>query len=335
MVKRPKTIPLDTFLLALVATLGIAALLPAHGKAADIVTVAAKAAIALLFFLYGARLSPQQAWQGVRQWRLHLLVLATTFVVFPALGLAARALVPSVLTTDLYNGVLYLCLVPSTVQSSIAFTSMARGHVPAAMVSASLSNIVGVVLTPLLVELLMGTGRAPAVHGSAIIDIMLQLLLPFTLGQLARPLLASALTRHDVLVQVVDRGSILLVVYTAFSMGVAQGIWRSVEPWRLVSVTVVATVLLALVLVGTTVTGRLARLDRGDAIVLLFCGSKKSLASGLPMALVLFPAATVGLIMLPLMVFHQVQLVVCALIANRLGRETEADEAPGEGVSSG
>jgi sodium/bile acid cotransporter 7 len=127
---------------------------------------------------------------------------------------------------------------------------------------------------------------------------------------------------------VVDRGSILLVVYTAFSMGVVKGIWVSVDVWRLVSVTVVATVLLAVVLAATTVIGRLARLDRGDAIVLLFCGSKKSLASGLPMALVLFPAATVGLTMLPLMLFHQIQLVVCAVIASRLARRADEGGQP-------
>ena len=300
-------------------------LLPAHGHAADIVLFAAKAAIALLFFLYGARLSPQQAWHGVRQWRLHLLVLATTFVIFPLLGLAARALVPSVLTIDLYNGLLFLCLVPSTVQSSIAFTSIARGHVSAAIVSASLSNILGVVLTPLLVVLLMNTSGAIRVDGTAIRDIAVQLVLPFGAGQLMRPLIAGLVARYATLLKVVDRGSILLVVYTAFAMGVVQGIWVSVSVWRLILVSLVAATLLAVVLVITTVIGRLGHLDRGDAIVLLFCGSKKSLASGLPMALVFFPAATVGLTMLPLMIFHQIQLVVCTLIAGRLARR--ADEA--------
>jgi sodium/bile acid cotransporter 7 len=326
--RRLKAIPIDTFLLALAATVALAALLPAHGTAADVVSVAARAAIALLFFLYGARLSPQQAWHGLRQWRLHLLVLATTFMIFPVLGLAARALVPSVLTIDMYYGVLFLCLVPSTVQSSIAFTSMARGHVSAAMVSASLSNILGVVLTPLLV-LLMNTGGQFRIQGGAIIEIVLELLLPFGAGQLARPWLAPVLARHAVLLKVVDRGSILLVVYTAFSMGVVEGIWGSVDPWHLVWVAVVATVLLAVVLACTAAAGRLARLDRGDAIVLLFCGSKKSLASGLPMAWVFFPAETVGLTMLPLMIFHQIQLVVCAQIASRLGREADPEaESP-------
>ena len=324
MVKRRawlRKIPIDAFLLSLAATVALAALLPAHGAAAQAVSTAAKAAIALLFFLYGTRLSPQQAWHGIRQWRLHVLVLATTFVIFPVLGLAARALVPSVLSMDLYNGLLFLCLVPSTVQSSIAFTSIARGHVSAAIVSASLSNILGVVLTPLLVVLLMNTSGAPRVDGAAVRDIVLQLLLPFGAGQLARPWIAPVTARHAALLKVVDRGSILLVVYTAFSMGVVEGIWVSVDAWRLVLVGLVATLLLALVLIWTTVIGRLARLDRGDAIVLLFCGSKKSLASGLPMALVLFPAATVGLTMLPLMIFHQIQLVVCAVLASRLARD--------------
>jgi sodium/bile acid cotransporter 7 len=325
-------LPVDTFVLLLLVVVALATVLPARGTAADVLSVATKVAIALLFALYGARLSPQQAWHGMRQWKLHLLVLATTFLVFPALGLAARALVPAVLTPDLYNGLLFMCLVPSTVQSSIAFTSIARGHVSAAIVSASLSNILGVVLTPLLVVLLMQHSGAPHVDGSAIVDIVLQLLLPFAIGQLLRPWIADWIIRHVLLTKAVDRGSILLVVFTAFSVGMTENIWSSVDPWRVVAVVAVSAVLLGVVLAITTLTGRLARLNRGDAIVLLFCGSKKSLASGLPMALVLFPAAGVGLIMLPLMIFHQIQLLVCAVIANRLSRVSGPSE---QAVSSG
>jgi solute carrier family 10 (sodium/bile acid cotransporter), member 7 len=321
MLKRLSALPIDTFLLAMAATVALAALLPAHGTAADVMSVLAKVVIALLFFLYGARLSPQQAWQGVKRWRLHLLVLATTFVVFPILGLAARGLVPWLLNIDLYNGLLFLCLVPSTVQSSIAFTSIARGNVSAALVSASLSNIVGVVLTPLLVVLLMNTSGGARMDATAIRDIVLQLLLPFVLGQLLRRWIADAIARHSVLTKVVDRGSILLVVYTAFSMGMVEHIWRSVDPWQLVAVAGVDAALLVAVLMFTRLIGNLVGLDRGDGIVLLFCGSKKSLASGLPMALVFFPPATVGVIMLPLMIFHQIQLMVCSVIASRLSRD--------------
>ena len=319
--RRLSALPIDTFLLAMAATVALAALWPARGAAAEAMSVAAKVVIAVLFWLYGARLSPQQAWHGVKRWRLHLLVLATTFVVFPVLGLAARGLVPWLLNLDLYNGLLFLCLVPSTVQSSIAFTSIARGNVSAALVSASLSNIIGVALTPLLVVLLMKTRGGARMDASAIRDVGLQLLLPFVLGQLMRPWIADWILKHAVLTKAVDRGSILVVVYTAFSMGVIEHIWRSVDPWQLVTVAVVSSALLAVVLSFTWLIGRLVGLDRGDGIVLLFCGSKKSLASGLPMALVFFPAATVGVIMLPLMIFHQIQLVVCSVIASRLSRD--------------
>ncbi len=323
MLKKLSALPIDTFLLAMAATVAVAALFPARGAFADVMSVAAKVVIALLFWLYGARLSPQQAWQGVKRWQLHLLVLATTFAIFPLLGLACRELVPWLLNQDLYNGLLFLCLVPSTVQSSIAFTSIARGNVSAALVSASLSNIVGIALTPLLVVLLMNTKGGAQMDAGAVRDVVVQLLLPFVAGQLMRPWIAEWVLRHAVLTKVVDRGSILLVVYTAFSMGMAEHIWASVSPWQLAAVALVNTVLLAVVLGFTGLLGRLIGLDRGDSIVLLFCGSKKSLASGLPMALVFFPAASVGVIMLPLMIFHQIQLIVCSVIASRLSRGGE------------
>lgn len=334
MLKRLSAIPGDPFLLALLVVVALATVLPARGGVADVLEVATKIAIGVLFWLYGTRLSPQQAWHGLRQWQLHLLVLATTFVVFPALGLLARVLVPSILSHDLYSGLLFLCLVPSTVQSSIAFTSIARGHVSAAMVSASVSNILGVALTPLLVLVFMNTSGAPRVDPTAIRNIVLQLLLPFLVGQLTRPWLAEVITRHGVLTKVVDRGSILLVVYAAFSIGITEHVFSSVNPWQVVGVAVVTAVLLALVLGFTTAAGRLAHLNRGDAIVLLFCGSKKSLASGLPMALVLFPSATVGVIMLPLMLFHQIQLVVGAVIANRLSQQPAGEPDPSPAAQS-
>jgi solute carrier family 10 (sodium/bile acid cotransporter), member 7 len=313
-------LPADGFVVALLAVVALATVLPARGAFGDALSITTKVVIALLFALYGARLSPAQAWHGLRHWRLHLLVLAATFVAFPLLGLAAKALVPGVLTPDLYTGVLFLCLVPSTVQSSIAFTSIAHGNVPAAIVSASLSNILGVVLTPLLVVLLLRTAGGVRVDGSAVLDIVVQLLLPFAVGQGLRPWVSGWLDRHPVVTKTFDRGSILLVVYTAFSLSMAEHIWSKVSAWHLVAVAAVCAALLAVMLLLTVGTARLARLNRADTIVLLFCGSKKSLASGLPMALVFFGTGAVGLIMLPLMIFHQIQLLTCAAIASRMSR---------------
>jgi solute carrier family 10 (sodium/bile acid cotransporter), member 7 len=316
-------IPADPFLLALFAVVALAALWPASGAFGAALAVATKVAIALLFALYGVRLSPTEAWHGLRHWRLHLMVLAATFVAFPLLGLAAHALVPAVLTPGLYTGVLVLCLVPSTVQSSIAFTSIAHGNVPAAIVSATLSNMLGVVLTPLLMVLLVHTANAPIVDGSAVLDIFAQLLLPFVVGQLLRPLLAGWVERHPVVTKAFDRGSILLVVYTAFSLSMTEHVWSTVSVWRLLAVVAVCAALLAIMLALTISTARLARLNRADMTVLSFCGSKKSLASGLPMTLVLFGAGA-GLIMLPLIIFHQLQLIVCAAIATRMSRAEPA-----------
>ncbi|WP_067686603.1 bile acid:sodium symporter family protein [Nocardia jejuensis] len=320
--KRLSALPIDGFMLGILACVGLASVFPARGEVADLLGWATRIAIAVLFLLYGARLEPREALAGLRHWRLHLAVLSVTFVVFPVLGLALRILAPSVLTQDLYTGVLFLCLVPSTVQSSIAFTSIARGNVAGAVVSASLSNLIGVFATPLLVVLLMSTTGKVEVRASTVLFIMVQLLLPFVIGQLLRPRLGWVLRRPAVL-RSVDRGSVFLVVYAAFSAGVAEHIWGGVPPIRIVATAVVCAGLLAAVLTVTTVLGKLAGFTVADRIVLVFCGSKKSLATGLPMASVLFAGQPVGLIVLPLMIFHQVQLLTCTVLAQRAARRAE------------
>ncbi|GAB0105290.1 bile acid:sodium symporter [Nocardia sp. JMUB6875] len=311
---------IDGFILSILAMVVLASILPAKGDAAHVVSWLTKIAIAFLFLLYGTRLSPQEAIAGLKHWRLHLTVLACTFVLFPVLGLAARVLVPHVLTSDLYTGLLFLCLVPSTVQSSIAFTSIAKGNVAGAIVSATVSNLLGVFLTPALVILLMNTTGQAAVDPSAIVDIVLQLLVPFFLGQLIRPKVTGFLSRYAEPTKLVDRGSILLVVYSAFSAGMVEGIWHAMSPWRILGLALVCCALLAIVLAVTGFLGGAAHFDRADRIVVVFCGSKKSLATGLPMATVLFAGHPVGLIVLPLMMFHQIQLITCAALAQRWAR---------------
>jgi sodium/bile acid cotransporter 7 len=316
---------LDPFVVAILATVGIATLLPASGVAAQGFSTATTIAVGLLFFLYGARLSTQEALDGLRHWRLHAVVLAATFVLFPLLGLALFLLPPSVLPDRLAAGVLFLAVLPSTVQSSIAFTSIARGNVAAAICSASLSNLAGIVLTPLLVALLL-SGDGAGVDGSAVLGIVLQLLAPFVAGQLARRWIGEWITRNSAPLKVFDRGSILLVVYTAFSAGMVEGIWHRLDVTHLVALVAVCCVLLAAVLAATGWGARLLGFARADRITIVFCGSKKSLASGLPMATVLFGHAQVGLIVLPLMLFHQIQLIVCATLARRYAASAPVEE---------
>jgi sodium/bile acid cotransporter 7 len=309
-------LPIDGFVLALLSTVALASVFPAHGQGAEFMGYAANIAIAFLFFLYGLRLAPRAALEGLAQWRLHLAVMASTFVVFPILGLALGLLPESVLPPSLYAGLLFLCVLPSTVQSSIAFTSIAGGNVAAAVCSASASNLLGIVLTPALVALLMhgaGTGISLGVLG----DIATQLFLPFALGQILRPKLGAWATKHRWLLGRMDRVSILMVVYVAFSEGVTSGIWHRLDTEHLVVLLVICVALLGAVLGLTVLAARLLGFNRADEIVLVFCGSKKSLASGLPMASVIFAGSQVGLIVLPLMLFHQIQLMVCAWLARR------------------
>ncbi|MFF4211736.1 bile acid:sodium symporter family protein [Streptomyces sp. NPDC001796] len=306
--------PVDPYILLLLGTVGLAALVPARGTAASVTSGASTAAIAFLFFLYGARLSTREAVEGLRHWRLHVTVLACTFVIFPLLGLAARGLVPVFLTHDLYTGLLFLTLVPSTIQSSIAFTSIARGNVPAAICAGSFSSLAGIIVTPLLAAALLGDSGG--FSADSLVKIVLQLLVPFVAGQVLRRWIGEFVTRHRKVLGLVDRGSILLVVYTAFSEGMARGIWHQVSPLRLGGLLVVEAAVLAVMLALTWYGGRALGFGREDRIAIQFAGSKKSLASGLPMASVLF-GAQASLAVLPLMLFHQMQLMVCAVIAKR------------------
>jgi len=325
--KRLSRLPIDPYILAIVGMVALASLLPVRGGGAVAAGYVTSAAIALLFFLHGARLQPKAALAGARHWRLHVVVFASTFLLFPAIGLAFRALAPTLLTPPLWIGLLLLCVLPSTVQSSIAFTSIARGNVPAALCAATASNLLGILLTPVLAGLLLHAQGGFSIR--AVGDVVLQLMVPFAAGQLARPWIATWAGANKTLLGLVDRGSILLVVYVAFSEGVTHGIWHQLDASRLATLLLLDAALLGAVLLATSGISRLLGFSRPDAITTVFCGSKKSLASGLPMASVLFAGQPVGLIILPLMLFHQIQLMACAALARRYAAAREPLPAAG------
>ncbi|MEQ6970538.1 bile acid:sodium symporter family protein [Pectobacterium polaris] len=317
---------IDKFLLVLILVVVTASLLPAQGIAKVFFENLTTAAIALLFFMHGAKLSREAISAGMGHWRLHLVVFASTFILFPLLGIGMSLLSPVVLTPTLYLGFLYLCALPATVQSAIAYTSMAGGNVAAAICSASASSILGVFLSPILVGLLMHTqgGETDTLH--AIGSIIMQLMVPFVIGHLSRPLIAKWVERNRKLINITDRSSILLVVYVAFSEAVVQGIWGQINVWSLLAVVGCSIVLLAIVLVVNTLVARKLGFNTADEITIVFCGSKKSLANGIPMANVLFPAAAVGAMVLPLMIFHQIQLMVCAALAQRYAKRINKEQ---------
>lgn len=317
----------DRFTLMLVGTVALASLLPARGGFVPVVDVIGRAAVILLFFLHGANLSSEAVRNALGQWKLQLMVLASTFALFPLAGLALAPLGGRVIEPTLYTGILFLCCLPSTVQSSIALTSIARGNVPAAVCAAAASNLAGIALTPLLTGLLLASQSAVSLD--AVWSIVGTILLPFAAGQLLHGRIGGWLRARKPLFSVVDRGAVLIMVYAAFGKAVVGGIWQTVSAVDLAIVLLACLGLLGIVVAALRGAARLARLDRADEAALVFCGSVKSLVTGVPMASVLFPAAAAGAIVLPLMIFHQVQLIACAVLARAYERRAVSEERGG------
>lgn len=313
---------LDKYTPALIGAVILATVLPVRGFGYEMTSVLSKLVVGLLFFLHGVKLSPQNLWAGLTHWRLHLVIAGATFVMFPLLGLSLQPLIKPWLGAELYTGILFICALPSTVQSSIAFTSIARGNVAAAICAASFSSLFGIILTPLLIGLIMGAAYGDISTG-AVTDLCLQLLLPFTLGQILRSELIDFLNTHKSLISYVDRLSILFIVYVSFSHGTNTGLWRTLNPGLFLLLCLACAIILSLALFLTNTAGRVFGFNRGDRVAVLFCGSKKSLVAGVPMANVIFPAAVASSIILPLMIFHQMQLMTCAWLARRLANQTE------------
>jgi len=319
----PKLLP-DSFTLALIGTLAMASLLPCRGTAAVIVDHLTNVAIALLFFLHGAKLSREAVIAAASHWRLHVLVLLTTFVLFPLFGLVFRPLLSPLVTPTLFAGILFLCTLPSTVQSSIAFTAIAKGNVPAAICSASASSIIGIFVTPLVASLVLSSHVGSGSAWRTVGEIVLQLLVPFVCGQLLQPVIGRWIERNEAIVGGVDRGSILLIVYSAFGEAVSEGLWHQVPPSALAGLLVADAILLAAALITTGLLSKWLGFERADRVTIVFCGSKKSLSQGVTMAKIIFASRAVGAAILPLMLFHQIQLMVCAALAQRWGRRVRS-----------
>ncbi|ESJ25813.1 bile acid:sodium symporter [Cupriavidus sp. HPC(L)] len=284
--------------------------------------------VALVFFLHGAALSRDKLVAGAKHWRLHTFVQVFTYVVFPLIGAALMFGLRDQLPADLLLGVFFLCALPSTVSSSVAMTSMARGNVPGAIFNATISGLIGMALTPLLMGLVISASGASMPLGKALTGVALQLLLPFALGQLARPVIGAWLGRHKAITSKIDRGVIVLIVYSSFCDATAEGLWHQYSWQTIAAVMGLAAVLLFAILATTTFVARRLGFAIEDEITAVFCGSKKSLANGIPMAKILFAGhPALGLLVLPLMVYHQLQLIVCSVMASRYANREQIEGA--------
>lgn len=296
--------------------------LPCRGEVSVYFEWLTQTAIVLLFFMYGVKLSRKSVTDGIMHWRLQCTVLFSTFVLFPVMVWLGRGALEPLVGASLYAGFLYIACLPSTVQSSIAFTSVAGGNVPAAVCAASVSSLFGVLLTPLLVGVLfsLDDARGTSVGLNAVLTITYQILLPFAVGQLMHSRLKPWVARRHAWISANDRFTIWLVVYTSFSSATVQGYWQQLSMRRLMGLILASLLLLLIIQCIIWIICKLMHFNWADRVTILFCGSKKSLAVGAPMMLALFGGLDNNLL-LPLMVFHQVQLMVCSYLAtHRLHR---------------
>ncbi len=321
---------IDGFLIAILSAVALALIAPSIGASngplhlATLTTIG----IGLVFFLHGAALSPHALKGGAANWRLHSFVHTSTFLLFPAIGLALFWGARGILAPEVRLGFFYLCALPSTISSSVAMTALARGNVSGAIFDATLSGLIGMVVTPLLVGLVATgvTGHLPLLP--AILDVLTKLLLPFLAGQLLRRWIGGFVGRNKAWANKADRAVIVLIVYGAFCDSTAGGLWSKYAPLTILGIALLVATLLGVVLVTTTFASRFLGFSREDEAAAVFCGSKKSLANGAPIALVLFghnPA--LGMIMLPVMLYHQAQLIVCSILARRYAARVISETA--------
>jgi solute carrier family 10 (sodium/bile acid cotransporter), member 7 len=320
---------LDGFLLGMIGAVLLAWIAPDPGAHGGFLhpELLNKLGVALLFFLHGLTLSFAALKSGTLRWPLHLIVQLATFVLFPGLGLVVLSLVGALLDVDLRTGIFFLCALPSTVSSSVALTAAARGNVPAAVFNATLSSLLGVFITPFWLALVLGASGQAFPIGKVILDLVEWLLLPLAVGQLARPLLGALAMRHKSRISRVDRGTILLLVYTSFCDSVKAGIWSTHGVTPLLLTLLISVVMFGSVMSLVALASRAIDLPVEERITAMFCGSKKTLASGVPMARLIFGAHPgLGMILLPLMIYHPLQLVICGVLAGRWAQRPHAAE---------
>lgn len=311
----------DTFVLVLVVVIGFSSLFPAKGRALDTASLLSSCAIFLLFFFHGLRLARQDVWVGLKHWRLQCAILFFSFGALPLAGLSLFALFPGLLSSSLWLGVIFLCALPSTVQAAISSSSLAGGNVAASVIAAAVSNLSGVVLTPLIFAAIAHVS-GDYIGLSTITNIATLLLLPFILGQVAQHWLNRWAERNRVWMGRMDRFTIMLTVYVTFSSAVNEGLWNRIDMKSLATLFAVIIALQSFAFSGAWWLGRAIGMSRADQITLLFSGTHKTLATGAPMARILFPAAQAGLIIIPLMLYHQLQLIMSAWLAARFSRPT-------------
>ena len=324
----------DRFVVVLLATVVFASILPVQGEYANVASTISSCAIFLLFFLHGLRLPRAEVITAIRNWRLQLAVMFFVFAVMPLVAYMIAPLTISWLPSGVVIGIMFLGLLPSTVQSAISYASIAGGNVAASVMASALTNLSAIIITPLLVVLVIGAAGGDALSLNVAIKIITILLLPFTLGQIMGRWLGPWAIRQKALLSFMDRGAIAIAVYVAFSSAVVAGLWQVLDLKHLLGLIGLVTVLLVFAFGGSWTLAKLCGFNRADSISLIFAGAHKSIATGAPLAAILFAGPEAGMVILPALIYHQLQLIVSAPLANRLAAGHKAEMVTETGTRS-
>ncbi|GAB3753306.1 bile acid:sodium symporter family protein [Spirosoma pomorum] len=318
---------LDWFILALLAMIGLARLWPEPGIQTGPFSVSelTNYGVFLIFFFYGLRLNLDKLRVGLRNYRLHLLIHLTTFVVFPAIVLGARALLVSPETMLLWTGIFYVAALPSTVSSSVVMISIANGNIPAAIFNASISSLIGVFITPIWMSILLSASNGQFDLQAIVLKLAIQVIVPVVLGMLLNKRLGWFAERHKTALRYFDQLTILLIVYTAFCESFELNLFQNYSASDLIVLAVGMLSLFFVVYSFVQLVSRLLHFSREDRITALFCGSKKSLVQGSVMAKVLFSASAAGVVLLPIMIYHALQLIVASVLAKSMSSQDRVE----------
>jgi sodium/bile acid cotransporter 7 len=315
---------IDPLVRLLALAIVLASVLPVTAEYRPTAQAVSNGAIFLLFLLNGMRLPRAEVLRGIVHMRLLAPLALWSFLAmgFAGWGLARVGEVLA-LPQQVALGLLFLGILPSTVQSATAYSSLAGGNVAVSVVAAAVLNVLGVFLSAPLFSLLAGSEAAPF-DLAALERIALILLLPFAIGQLVQGRAGHLVRDHRRIATWMDRTAIAIAVYVAFSGAVEQGLWQRVGLGDWGVLLALVGVFLVVGFVGAWLLGGLLELRRDDRIAFLFAGAQKSIALGAPLASVLFPPAVAGLLLLPVLTYHLLQLVISAPLAGRLNRPPAA-----------
>ena len=311
---------IDGFVLSIIAVIGIAYIFPQWGTADSLFPIDTISAIgiSLIFFFYGLKLSPQKLKAGLKNWKLHLLVQASTFLIFPFIVLTFYPLMQNEEQETLWLAFFFLAALPSTVSSSVVMVAMAKGNIPAAIFNASISGIIGIVLTPIWMGLFVQNTQADFDFTEIYTKLLLQILVPVFLGLLLQRFLGVLAQKYGSQLSLFDKSIILLIIYKSFAESFEAKIFGSVSLLDFVMLFIGVLALFFLVFFSTGITAKKLKFNLEDQITAQFCGTKKSLVHGTVFSKILFgKMASIGIILLPLMIYHASQILIMSIIAGK------------------